>query len=177
MRRGKKFMTKELTKKMVDSVRLQMLYNISNGWSWYAYKKLGPKAIIEVEMEMWDKLMPPAVDLLYQLIEPEGSDIEKARQVLTQVSKINGYTPRNIEQTPKSLKWKYKKCPNWNSMIQMDLDDYICIDGKPAKVSCIHGCTKIHEHYFKKINPKVKVHSIKNRPDSDDTCMFEVSFD
>ena len=34
-------MVKELTNKMIDMVRLQMLYNISNGWSWYAYKKLG----------------------------------------------------------------------------------------------------------------------------------------
>ena len=173
---GKKFMAKELTKKMVDSVRLQMLYNISNGWSWYAYKKLGPKGIIEVEMEMWDKLMPPAVDLLYQLIEPEGNNIEKARQVLTQVSKINGYVPNKIEQTPKSLKWEYKNCPNWNSMIQMDLDDYISKNGKPAKVSCIHGCTKIHTHYFKKINPNIKVQCIKNRPNADDTCIFEISF-
>ena len=108
-------MVKELTKKMIDNVRLQMLFNISNGWSWYAYKKLGPKGIIDVELEMWDEIMPPAVDLLYQLIEPEGTDIKKARHVLTQVSKINGYTVRNIEQTQNSLKWEYKKCPNWNS--------------------------------------------------------------
>ena len=169
-------MVKELTKKMVDMVRLQMLYNISNGWSWYAYKKLGGEGILEVEMEMWDELMPPAVDLLYQLIKPEGTNIEKARQVLTEVSKINGYVPKNIEQTPESLRWEYKVCPNWNSMIQMDLDDYLSKNGKPAKVSCIHGCSKIHTHYFKKIDPKIQVKSIKNRPDADDTCIFEISF-
>jgi hypothetical protein len=100
-------MVKELTNKMVDIVRLQMLYNISNGWFWYVYKKLGPKDIIEVEMEMWDELMPPAVDLLYRLIEPEGNNIEKARQILTQVSKINGYVPKSIEQTSESLKWEW----------------------------------------------------------------------
>jgi hypothetical protein len=170
-------MTKELTKKMIDIVRTQMLYNISNGWSWYAYKKLGPQGILEIELEMWDSLMPPAVDLLYQLIEPEGNDIEKARQVLTEVSKISGYVPKNIEQTPKTLKWTYKICPNWNSMIQMDLDDYISKNGNPAKVSCIHGCTKIHTHYFRKINPKVKVQSIKNRPNADDTCIFKIFFE
>lgn len=169
-------MVKELTNKVVDMVRLQMLYNISNGWSWYAYKKLGAEGILEVEMEMWDKLMPPAVDLLYQLIKPEGTNIEKARQVLTEVSKINGYIPKNIKETPESLRWEYKVCPNWNSMIQMDLDDYLAKNGKPAKVSCIHGCSKIHAHYFKKIDPKVHVKSIKNRPDADDTCIFEISF-
>jgi len=130
-----------------------------------------------VELEMWDKLMPPAVDLLYQLVEPEGNDIEKTRQILIRVSKINGYIPTKIEQTLKSLKWEYKKCPNWNSMIQMDLDDYLSKNGKPAKVSCIHGCTIIHVHYFKNINSKVKVQSIKNRPDGDNTCIFEVSFE
>ena len=170
-------MAKELTKKMIDTIRLQMLYNISNGWSWYAYKKLGSERIIDVELEMWDKLMPPAVDLLYQLVEPEGKDIEKTRQILIQVSKINGYIPTKIEQTLKSLKWEYKKCPNWNSMIQMDLDEYLSKNGKPAKVSCIHGCKKIHVHYFKNINSKVKVQSIKNRPDGDNTCIFEVSFE
>ena len=169
-------MGKELTKKMVDLVRLQMLYNISNGWSWYAYKKLGAEGILEVEMEMWDNLMPSAVDLLYQLIKPEGTKIEKARHVLNEVSKINGYVAKNIEQTPDSLRWEYKVCPNWNSMIQVDLDDYITKNGKPAKVSCIHGCSKIHTHYFKKIDPKVQVKSIKNRPDANDTCVFEISF-
>ncbi|MFX1442924.1 MAG: hypothetical protein ACFFHV_05870 [Promethearchaeota archaeon] len=169
-------MVRELTKKMAEVVRLQMLYNISNGWSWYAYKKLGSEAIIELELKMWDDLMPPAIDLLYQLIQPEGSKIEKARHVLTQVSKINGYLPRNIKETPDSLKWEYKICPNWNSMNQMGLDDYISQNNKPAKVSCIHGCTKIHEHYFKKIDSGVKVQNIKNRPDADDKCIFEVSF-
>jgi hypothetical protein len=169
-------MVKELTKKMIDVVRLQMLYNISNGWSWYAYKKLGPKDIIEIEMEMWDELMPPAMDLLYRLIEPEGSNIEKTKQVLIEVSKINGYVPKNIEQTPEALIWEYKVCPNWNSMIQMDLDDYISKNGKPAKVSCIHGCTKIHTHYFSKISPNIKIQCIKNRPNADDICIFKVSF-
>ncbi len=170
-------MVKDLPKKMEDAVRLQMLYNISNGWSWYAYKKLGPKGIIEIELKMWDDLMPPAVDLLYQLIEPEGNRIQQAKHVLTQVSKINGYKIKNLEETPKSLKWEYKTCPNWNSMIQMGLDDYICKEGKPAKVSCIHGCTKIHEHYFKKIDPNIQVQSIKNRPNADDTCIFRISFE
>ena len=169
-------MTKDLPSKMVDIVRLQMLYNISNGWSWYAYKKLGAKGILEVEMEMWNELMPPAVDLLYQLIEPEGTSIEKARHVLTQVSKINGYVPKKIEQTSESLKWEYKVCPNWNSMIQMDLEDYISKNGNPAKVSCIHGCTKIHKHYFKKIDPNINVKIIKNRPNGDETCIYEISF-
>ena len=170
-------MVRELTKKMADIVRLQMLYNISNGWSWYAYKKLGPRGIIEVELEMWDDLLPPAVDLLYQLIEPEGNNIEMAKHVLTQVCKINGYVPKNFEETPESLKWEYKICPNWNSIIQMDLGDYLSKNGKPAKVSCIHGCTKIHENYFKKIDPGVKVQSIKNRPDADETCIFKISFE
>lgn len=169
-------MVKELTKKMANAVRLQMLYNISNGWSWFAYKKLGPEGIIEVELEMWDEIFPAAVDLLYQLIEPEGNNIEKAKHVLTQVSKINGYAIKNFEETSKSLKWEYKKCPNWNSMLQMELDDYICKNGNPAKVSCIHGCTKIHEHYFKKIDSGAIVQSIKNRPNADDTCIFKVTF-
>ena len=169
-------MVRELTKKMADMVRLQMLYNISNGWSWYAYKRLGPEEIINLELEMWDELLPPAVDLLYQLIEPEGNNIEQAKHVLTQVSKINGYVIRNLGETPDSLKWEYKTCPNWNSMLQMNLEEYICIDGNPAEVSCIHGCTKVHENYFKKINPNIKVQSIKNRPNADKTCIFEISF-
>ncbi len=169
-------MVRELTKKMADMVRLQMLYNISNGWSWYAYKRLGPKEIINLELEMWDDLLPPAVDLLYQLIEPEGNDIEQAKHVLTQVCKVNGYVIRNLEETPDSLKWEYKTCPNWNSMLQMNLEEYICIEGNPAEVSCIHGCTKIHENYFKKINPNIKVQNIKNRPNADKTCIFEISF-
>ena len=171
-----RIMVRELTKKMAEVIRLQMLYNISNGWSWYAYKKLGPKGIIDVELEMWDELLPPAIELLYQLIEPEGNNIEKAKHVLTQVSKINGYGLKNIEETPDSLKWEYRNCPNWNSMLQMNLDDYLSKDGKPAKVSCIHGCTKIHENYFKKISPHIRVLSIKNRPAADNTCIFELKF-
>ena len=166
---------KELTKEMADFVKSQMLYNISNGWSWYAYKKLGPEGIIDVEMEMWDALLPTAVDLLYQLIEPEGNTIEKVKHVLTQVCKINDYVPAYLEETPHSLNWEYKVCPNWNSMVQMDLDDYLSKEGKPAKVSCIHGCMKIHGHYFKKIDPELKIQTIKNRPDADDTCIFQVS--
>ncbi len=100
-----------------------------------------------------------------------------AKHVLTQVCKINGYVPKNFEETPESLKWEYKICPNWNSIIQMDLGDYLSKNGKPAKVSCIHGCTKIHENYFKKIDPGVKVQSIKNRPDADETCIFKISFE
>ena len=169
-------MGKILSKKMIDFVRLQMLFNISNGWSWYAYKKLGAEGILEVEMEMWDELMPSAVDLLYQLIKPDGTKIEQARHVLNEVSKINGYVPINMKQTLDSLRWEYKVFPNWNSMIQMDLDDFIAKNGKPAKVSCIQGCSKIHNHYFKKIDPNVHVKSIKNRPNADDTCIFEILF-
>jgi hypothetical protein len=166
---------KELSKEMADLIRMQMLYNISNGWSWFAYKKLGPEGIIDVELEMWDTLLPPAVELLYQLIEPEGNTIDKVKQVLTEVCKINGYVPKYSEETPQSLTLEYEVCPNWDSMIQMDLDDYLSKDGKPAKVSCIHGCTKIHQHYFKKIDPELKIQSIKNRPNADDTCIFKIS--
>jgi hypothetical protein len=166
----------ELTKKMADAIRTQMLYNISNGWSWYAYKKLGPQGIIDVELEMWDALMPPAIDLLYQLVDPKGNNIEKAKCILTEVSKVNSYVPKFLEETPKLLKWEYKVCPNWKSMLQMDLDDYLSKEGKPAKVSCIHGCTKIHKHYFKKIDPNIQVQSIKNRPNADNTCIFQISF-
>ena len=59
-----------------------MLYNISNGWSWFAYKRLEPKGIIEMEFEMWKNLLSPAVDLLVQLIAPEGTSIEKAKHAI-----------------------------------------------------------------------------------------------
>ncbi len=168
-------MVRELTKDEADFVRLQMLYNISNGWSWYAYKRLGPEGIIEAELEMWEDLLPPAVDLLIQMIEPEGNSIEKAKHLLNQVCKINGYVPKYLEETPESLKWEYTVCPNWDSLVQLDYEDYLSKGGKPAKVSCIHGCTKVHENYFKKIDPKLKVKPIKTRPDADDTCIFQIT--
>ena len=167
----------ELSKKMADVIKTQMLYNIGNGWSFYAYKKLGPKGIIDVELEMWDALMPPAMDLLYQIVKPEGNNIEKAKCVINEICKVNAYVPKFSEETSNSFKLEYKVCPNWNSMLQMKLDDYLSIDGKPAKVSCIHGCTKIQKHYLKKIDPNVKVQSIMNRPDAAKTCIFQISFE
>jgi len=59
----------ELSEEMVNFVRLSSLYNLSNGWSWFAYKRVGPEAIIELELEMWEDMLPPAVDLLFQLIQ------------------------------------------------------------------------------------------------------------
>jgi len=168
-------MQKELTKDEIDFFRIQMLYNISNGWSWYAYKRLGPQKIIEAELEMWKDLMPTAVDLLTQLIDPQGTDIEKAKHVLTQVSKISGYVPEFLEETSELLKWEYTLCPNWDSMIMMNLEDYLSIDGKPAKVSCIHGCTAINKAYFEKINPKFTMQHFKLRPAGDNTCVFQIS--
>ncbi|MEM2134773.1 MAG: hypothetical protein QW261_15545 [Candidatus Jordarchaeaceae archaeon] len=168
-------MVKELSKEEVDFIRLQMLYNISNGWSWFAYKRLGPKGIIEVELEMWENLLPPAVDLLVQLIAPEGTSIEKAKYLINQVSKINGYELKYLEETPKSLKWEYTVCPNWNSLVQLDYEDYLSRGGKPAKVSCIHGCAAVHKNYFKKIDPQLKVQSLKNRPNADETCIFQIT--
>ncbi len=165
----------ELSEEMANLIRLQMLYNISNGWSWFAYKELGPENIIKVELAMWDAMLPPAVELLCQLIGPEGNVMEKVQQLITQVCKINGYVPKYTNETPESLTLEYTLCPNWDSMIQMNLDDYISKDGKPAKVSCIHGCTRIHQHYFKKIDPKLKMRSVKNRPNADDTCVFAIS--
>jgi hypothetical protein len=56
----RKVVMSAFSKEAIDVIRLQMLYNISNGWSWYAYKRLGPEKIIELELEMWDELLPPA---------------------------------------------------------------------------------------------------------------------
>ncbi len=75
-------MVKELSKEDVDFVRLQMLYNISNGWSWFAHKRLELKGIMGVELKMWKNLLPPAVDLLVQLVASEGTSIEKAKHLI-----------------------------------------------------------------------------------------------
>jgi hypothetical protein len=164
----------ELSEEMVDFIRLNMLFNLSNGWSWYAYKRLGPEAIIELELEMWEDLLPPAVDLLLQLIEPEGTPIEQIKQVLNEVTRINGYVPDYLEETPHSLKWEYTSCPNWNSLLQLDYEDYLAKGGEPAKVSCIHGCTKNHEIYFRKIDPNLEIEHFELRPNADETCVFQV---
>jgi hypothetical protein len=165
----------ELSEEMVNFIRLNMLFNLSNGWSWYAYKRLGPEAIIELELEMWEDQLPPAIDLLMQLIEPEGTAIEQIRQLLNEVTRINGYVPDYLEETPHSLKWEYTTCPNWNSLLQLNYEDYLAIGGEPAKVSCIHGCTKTHEIYFRNIEPNLKIEHFELRPNADDTCVFQVS--
>jgi hypothetical protein len=165
----------ELSEEMVNFIRLNMLFNLSNGWSWYAYKRLGPEAIIELELEMWEDLLPPAVDLLLQLIEPSGTVIEQAKQVLDEITKINGYVPNYLEETPRSLKWEYTLCPNWNSLLQLDYEDYLAKGGEPAKVSCVHGCTKNLEIYFRKINPDLNIEHFELRPNADETCVFQVS--
>lgn len=165
----------ELSEEMVNFVRLSTLYNLSNGWSWFAYKRVGPEAIIELELEMWEDMLPPAIDLLMQLIEPEGTAIEQIKQVHREITKINGYVPEYLEETPNSLKWQYTTCPNWNSLLQLDYGDYLALEGKPAKVSCIHGCTKTHEIYFRKIAPDLEIRHFELRPDAHDTCVFQVS--
>ncbi len=166
----------ELTDEMAQAVRLQMLYNIGNGWSWYAYKRLGPEGIIEMELEMWKDLLPPAIDLLFSLVAPEGPPARQARFFLDQLTKINGYVPKYLEETGDSLKWEYTTCPNWNSLIALNFDDYLAKDGKPAKVSCIHGCTKVHGIYFSKIAPHTTVEHFEVRPNANDTCVFKASF-
>jgi hypothetical protein len=166
-----------LRKTIIDTVRLQMLYNIGNGWSWYAYKKLGPKGIVELELEMWESLMPQAVEELLSLVEPTGASIQQARQVLDFVCRINGYRLKYLEQTPKSLTWEYTYCPNWDSMLQMKLDDYLSVNGQPALVSCQPGCTKIHEIYFRKIDPAIRVKLLKKRPQADNTCILNLEID
>jgi hypothetical protein len=171
---GSAFM-RDLSKEEVDFIRLQMLYNLTNGWSWYAYKRVGPEEIINLELEMWDEQLPPAVDILLQLVQPEGSDIEKIKHVLEQVSSINGYEPEYLEETPGSLKWEYKTCPNWNAIEQLGYGDYLSLEGEPARVSCIHGCTRVHEIYFRKIAPGIELKHFELRPDGNDTCVFEVS--
>ena len=163
-----------LSGKIINMVRMQMLYNIGNGWSWYAYKKLGPDGIIDVELEMWDNLMPPAVERLLSLIEPTGTTIQKSRKFLDQLCKLNCYRKKYLEETSQSLTWEYTYCPNWDSMLQMELDDYLAMNGKPALVSCQPGCTRIHEIYFKAIDPHVKVDMIKKRPQADNTCILRL---
>ena len=166
---------RDLSSEETNAIRLQMLYSIGNGWSWYAYKRLGPEKIIELELEMWDVLIPPAVDILFQMIQPEGSPGEQMRHFLNQISKVNGYIPRFLEEDADSLKWEYTDCPNWNNLIMVNFDDYLTQNGKPAKVSCIHGCTRIHEIYFRKIDPKIKVESFELRPNAKETCVFRAS--
>jgi len=166
---------RQLTKDEIDFIRLQMLFKLTNGWSWYAYQRVGPEEIIKLELEMWDEQLPPAVDLLLQLIQPEGNSIEKIKHVLGQVSRANAYIPRYLEETPRSLKWEYSVCPNWNALEQLGYEDYLSLDGKPAKVSCIHGCTRVHEIYFRKIDPNSSMRHFELRPGGDKTCVFELS--
>ena len=166
----------ELNDQMAQAIRLQMLFNIGNGWSWYAYKRLGPDKIIEMELEIWKDLLPPAVDLLFGMIAPEGTPAQQGRFFLDQMVKINGYVPRYLEETDDVLKWEYTTCPNWDSLELLKFDDYLAVGGKPAKVSCIHGCTKIHEIYFSKIAPNTKVEHFELRPNADSTCVFKATF-
>ena len=167
-------MAELLPKEAIDAIRLQMLYNISNGWSWYAYKRLGPEKIIELELEMWDELLPPAVEKLLPLVEQTGSSIARAKSLLDFICQVNCYEPRYTSETTHSLTWEYRTCPNWNSLVEMKLDDYVTRDGRPAKVSCIHGCTRVHEIYFRGIDPAITVRSLKNRPQADETCSFRI---
>lgn len=166
---------RDLTKEEAEAIRLQMLYNIGNGWSWYAYKRLGPEKIIEMELEMWNEMLPPAVDLLFMMIQMEGPPIAQVKHFINQITKINGYVPKYLEESDKSLKWEYSVCPNWNSLVLLNYDDYLAIDGKPTKVSCIHGCTKIHEIYFRKIDPGIKIEHFELRPNADEVCVFRAS--
>ena len=170
----RKVVMSAFSKEAIDVIRLQMLYNISNGWSWYAYKRLGPEKIIELELEMWDELLPPAVGRLLPLVEQTGSSMARAKSLLDFVCQVNCYEPRYTGQTERSLTWEYKSCPNWNSLVEMKLDDYLTQDGRPAKVSCIHGCTRIHEIYFRSIDPAISVRSLENRPQADETCSFRI---
>ena len=66
-------------------------------------------------------------------------------------------------------------CPNWNALEQLGYEDYLSLDGKPAKVSCIHGCTRVHEIYFRKIDPNSSMRHFELRPGGDKTCVFELS--
>jgi len=166
----------ELNDEMAQAIRLQMLYNIGNGWSWYAYKRLGPEKIIELELEMWEELIPPAVDLLFGMLAPEGTPAQQGRFFLEQMGKVNGYVANFLEEKDDSLKWEYTTCPNWDSLELLKFDDYLAIDGKPAKVSCIHGCTKIHEIYFRNIGPNTKVEHFELRPNADNVCVFKALF-
>ncbi len=166
---------RELTKEESEAIRLQMLYSIGNGWSWHAYKRIGPEKIIEMELEMWDELLPPAVDLLFQMMEPEGTPVEQVKHVLNQITKINGYVPKYLEKSDTSLRWEYAVCPNWDSLVMLNYEDYLAMDGKPTKVSCIHGCTRIHEIYFRKIDRGIKLEHFELRPNGDETCVFQAS--
>ena len=74
------------------------------------------------------------------------------------------------------LKWEYTQCPNWSSLEMLNFDDYLAVGGKPAKVSCIHGCTKIHETYFRKIAPNTAIEHFELRPMADTTCVFRATF-
>ena len=170
----RKVVMSAFSKEAIDVIRLQMLYNISNGWSWYAYKRLGPEKIIELELEMWDELLPPAVEKLLPLVEQTGSSMARAKSLLDFICQVNCYEPRYTGQTERSLTWEYKSCPNWNSLVEMKLDDYLAQDGRPAKVSCIHGCTRVHEIYFRSIDPAITVRSLRNRPQADETCSFRI---
>jgi len=163
-----------VSKELIDVVRLRMLYNIGNGWSYHAYKRLGPEGIIEVELEMWESLLPPAVKQLLPFVELEGSSIERARSLLDFLNHVSGYRSRYTDATETSLTWDYTICPNWDSMLELDLDDYITQNGEPAKVSCIHGCTRIHEIYFRAIDPTITVQPLGNRPGGDQTCTFRI---
>jgi hypothetical protein len=174
---GRKLILGTSSKELIDVVRLRMLYDISNGWSYHAYKRLGPEGIIEVELEMWERLLPPAVARLLPLVAPKGSSIERARSLLDFLNQISGYEPRYTGESATSLTWDYTVCPNWNSMLELDLDDYITQNGNPAKVSCIHGCTRIHEIYFRSIDPAITVHSSGNRPAGDQTCTFRIEME
>ncbi len=167
---------KELTDEEAQMIRLQMLYNIGNGWSWYAYKRLGPEKIIEMELEMWKDLLPLAVDILFSIIAPEGVPSTQAKFFLDQLTKVNGYVPRYLEESDNLLKWEYTQCPNWSSLELLNFDDYLAVGGRPAKVSCIHGCTRIHEIYFRKIAPNTTVEHFELRPLADKTCVFRATF-
>ncbi|MBN1573095.1 MAG: hypothetical protein JW984_07865 [Deltaproteobacteria bacterium] len=166
---------RDLTSDEANAIRLQMLYSIGNGWSWYAYKRLGPEKIIELELEMWSDLIPLAVEILYMMIQPEGKPADKMKHFLNQITKVNGYVPKFLEEDENSLKWEYSSCPNWDNLVMVNFDDYLTQDGKPAKVSCIHGCTKIHELYFRKISPNIKIESFDLRPNAKETCVFKAS--
>lgn len=166
----------ELNDEMAQAIRLQMLYNIGNGWSWYAYKRLGPDKIIELELEMWDELIPPAVEIMFSMVAPEGTPAQQGRFFLDQMVKVNGYVPKYLEEKNDVLKWEYTTCPNWDSLELLKFDDYLAVGGKPAKVSCIHGCTKIHEIYFSNIAPNTKVEHFELRPNADNKCVFKATF-
>jgi hypothetical protein len=166
---------RDLTNEEANAIRLQMLYSIGNGWSWYAYKRVGPDEIIKLELEMWDELIPPAVEILNMMIQPEGTPAERMKHFLNQITKVNGYVPNYLEEDENSLKWEYTSCPNWDNLVMINFDDYVTQEGKPAKVSCIHGCTRIHEIYFRNISPDIKIESFDLRPNAKEKCVFKAS--